>query len=124
MREKIIGRTSIYIITFIVTAVISAGLLLVSAAVPDEAVKSNMLSSAEFLCEREVFYDIIPGVPASKVDAYADSITLNIAYHLDSDDPLRSVMLAAFHTERLQNENINLRESVRDDVPAETEYLR
>ncbi|MBP5605635.1 MAG: hypothetical protein J6X60_08850, partial [Ruminiclostridium sp.] len=63
-------------------------------------------------------------IPASIIDRYADSILLNIAYHFDGSDPLRSVMISEYYYTDYKNENNNLLDSVRDGLTPNKEYLR
>ncbi len=113
-----------YPIIFLYTAIILVMLLIGSAFIPDDMIKDNMRSSADFLCEKIVFFDLIPEVPASKIDRYADSILLNIAYNYDIDDPLRSVMISEYYYTDYQNENDNFRDAVTEGLEPNTQYLR
>ncbi len=99
-------------------------LLVCSAFLPQNRIRTNMASSAHFLCEHEVFFNLHDTIDASRVDRYADSILLNIAYHFDRNDALSSTIKSAYYYTPYQNENLNLKEAVRSNLPANQQYLR
>lgn len=119
-----IKRVSIAIITFIVTAVLLAGLLVSTAFIPKESLRDNMLESAEYLYEGELFGYRIGKMSSTRIDRYADAILLNIAWHYDSEEPLRSVMKSSYYFTPYLEENENFLNSVKDDLPANYQYLR
>ncbi|MBQ9700599.1 MAG: hypothetical protein IJV71_08275, partial [Lachnospiraceae bacterium] len=65
-----------YIVVFIITLILLTGALVLSALIPQSAIKDNTRKSAEYLCDGELFGTIIDGVNSSKIDRYADSILL------------------------------------------------
>lgn len=99
-------------------------LLFVSALIPRKMLQSNLLSSARFLCQGELFDEVWDGVPASEYDRYADSILLNIAWNYDSEHPVRSVMESSYYHSDTQNENLNLYDAVTKELGDNYEYLR
>ena len=113
-----------YILLFFTVLAILIGLLIATAMIPNRFIKENMKDSAEFLCEKKVFFMINDNIKASKIDRYADSILLSVAYHMHSDDTLRSVMLAEYYANSIQNENNNLYDTLFYDKPANKQYLR
>ncbi len=98
--------------------------LILTARIPQEAIRGNMLSSAEWLCQETGFPQMRQGVEGSRLDRYADSILLNILWHYDTSHPYVSVMRSAYYSRPDQNENENLLEAVRDGRDADQEYLR
>ena len=112
------------IITVVLAAFCMPALLVLSAMIPKEYIRDNMLRSAEYLYESELFGDVIEGIDGSRIDRYADSILLNIAYHYDNDNPIRSVMLSAYYFTPFHEENENLLIAVRDDMGMNRQYLR
>ncbi|MCR4739813.1 MAG: hypothetical protein K5886_06080 [Lachnospiraceae bacterium] len=125
MTEKTTGRTIIkLIIVFIILAALMMGLLVLAAMIPKDKIRDNMLESAEYLSEGEVFGEVMEGVRASTIDRYADSILLNIAWNYDPDDLLGSVMLSSYYFTEYQDENINLLDAVRDGKEPNHQYLR
>lgn len=112
------------ILCFFITAVLLAGLLCVSALIPRERIYDNLCSSAEYLCGGELFGDVIEGVRGSRIDRYADSILLGIAWQYDAAHPLSSVMRSSYYYSPLRNENENLREALLNGREANQQYLR
>ena len=74
-----------YAAVFIISLLVLSGILFATEFIPKEAMKKNMLSSAEYLCEKEVFFNLQDNIIASKIDRYADSILLSIAYQTDRE---------------------------------------
>ncbi len=123
-RGLLFKRVIVHIAAFSVTAALLTVFLILAAGISRSSVKDNMLASAEQLCSRELFYDVLDGIPASRVDRYADSILLAIAWQLDPEHPLESAMRSAYYYRPDQNENENLRDAVIEDIPANKQYLR
>ena len=110
------------IITFVIALTLFMAALFLCAQIPKSALRENYGKSADVLCEKPVFFDIIDGVVGSRIDRYADSILLNISYHYDGS--LESVMKSAYYHQETQNENENLRDAVKDDLSANQQYMR
>ncbi len=93
-----------------------------------DAMKKNMISSAEKMCENTIGVELMKGVPASQLDRYADSIWLNIAWNSDGSDPLSSAMWSSFYLRRDVSDkngvNFDLFEAVNTDPEKNYEYLR
>lgn len=121
-----IGKNTIikYITGFVITAALLTAVLCLAAKIPKEAIRPNMLDSAEYLNDREVYFPVIEGVKGSIIDRYADSILLNIAWSYDTDHPLRSTMLSAYYYTPDHEENEDLLTAVRDDIKPNQQYLR
>ena len=113
-----------YLGFFILSIALLTGFLTVSALLPGDRIRENMHRSAELVCEKDVFFNAIENIPASKIDRYADSIILNIAWNFDPADPLTSVMKAEFYDIFGQAENINLLECLEKGYDANLQYLR
>ena len=113
-----------YILLFIFSVGLCLSLLLLSAKLPKESIRDNMQDSADYLCEKQVFFRMIDGVEASIIDRYADSILLNVAWHFDEEKPLESVIWSSYYYTAEVNENDNLKKAVFEDVPANKQYLR
>lgn len=112
------------IITFLVTLSILAGLLVSTAFIPKETLRDNMLESAEYLYSGELFGYKIGKMSSTRIDRYADAILLNIAWHYDSEEPIRSVMRSSYYFTPYLEENENFLNAVKDDLPANYQYLR
>lgn len=113
-----------YILVFLVTAGLLTGMLVLAATIPQTAIRENARQSAEFLCEGELFGTAVAGAEGSKIDRYADSILLAIAYQYDSEAPLESVMWSAYYFTENRNENENLLEAVTSGKEPNQQYLR
>ena len=111
-------------ICFVLTAAVLLGLLVCCALIPREAVRENIRESAAFLCEGKQFAKVVDEADGSKIDRYADSILLGIAFQYDEKDPLRSVLVSKYYNNPVQNENFNLRDAAEQDLPANQQYLR
>ena len=113
-----------YTVKYIAAVSLLTVLLFVSALIPRKMLQSNLLSSARFLCQGEMFDEVWDGVPASEYDRYADSILLNIAWNYDSEHSVRSVMESSYYHSDAQNENLNLYDAVTQEYDDNYEYLR
>lgn len=113
-----------YMAVFVLAVAVLTGLLAASATIPQTAIQKNVKRSAEFLCEGELFAPVVSGVNGSRIDRYADSILLAIAYQYDGENPLTSVMWSAYYHTDHQNENENLLEAVTENREANQQYLR
>lgn len=112
------------ILTFVIVTIIFVFALLLAAIIPRDAIKEHMLESAEYLCEKEVFYNVSETDFSSRIDRYADSILLGIAWQYDSQNPLSSVMNSAYYHNDKKNENENLLDAVQYDKSSNLQYLR
>lgn len=83
-----------YILTFLGVVFLLTFMLVISAKIPQSAIKENVKESATYLCEGELFGRVVEHVEGSKIDRYSDSILLGIAYQYDSSKPLASVVLS------------------------------
>ena len=113
-----------YFAVFCAAAALMASLLVLSALIPRGAIEPQMRESAALLKESELFGTAVDGAEGSRIDRYADSILLNIAWNYDAKEPLRSVMLSEYYYTAYQNENDNLYDAVADGAEANRQYLR
>lgn len=95
-----------------------------SAWIPNDLLDAQIQQSADTLCQKPVFDTVLSADPSSMLDHYADSILLNIAYHMGSNPSLSTVMSAAYYHTDIQNENENLRDAVYASLPANQSYSR
>ena len=121
---QIIKRGWKYIAVFVLAMLVMLGMLMLSAMIPRSALKANMIESAEYLCEGELFGTLAENVEGSRIDRYADSILLAIAYQYSEEHPLTSVMWSAYYYTGYQNENENLLDAVTQDYEPNQQYLR
>ena len=123
-KQSVLTSVLKYIFVFLITACICFGLLFLVTFIPRSAIKSNIQESADYLCNKEMFEEIVEGVGGSKQDRYADSILLGIIWQLDSNHPLSSMMETAYYSDKNGVENEALRAAVTDNLEANKEYLR
>lgn len=109
---------------FCITTVIFVISLLAVTVIPRTAIQKNMQKSAEYLCGRKQFFSVIDDYYGSRIDRYADSILLGIAWQYDADEPVRSVMKSSYYHEEYNNENENLLNAVENGKEANQQYLR
>lgn len=117
-------QTVTYIAIFLSAVILLTGVLVLSAEIPQSAIRENLLESAEFLCDGPLFGTVIEGVDSSRIDRYADAILLSIAWQYYSAQPLESVIWSAYYYSPFQNENQNLLDAVTYGYPANQQYLR
>ena len=113
-----------YILIFLIITAIQVGLLVLSACIPGRFIRTNMMQSADYLTEQAVFFNIDESDSASRIDRYADSILLGIAYGYDENKPLSSVMRASYYHTNTQNENDNLKDAVYNNLTPNYDYVR
>lgn len=117
-----IKRILIIVSIFVVSLAIQILLLFSSASISNSTIVNNYKESADFLCERQVFFELNEGINASKIDRYADSILLNIAWNIDKN--IESILMDSYYYTDSQNENDNLHDSVYDGKTANQQYMR
>ena len=119
-----IKRLIYYSVIFFLTV----GLLLIAligvAKIPKSTIRSNMIETAEYLSTKPATHFAVSGIRSSSIDWYADSLLLNIAYNLDDQNTLESVMWAPFSGYTNQYVSQYLLESARDGLKPTQEYLR
>lgn len=109
---------------FFVAVLLLTACLALTAMIPRSAIQEHVRESAEYLCEGELFGELADGVQGSKIDRYADSILLAIAYQYDAEQPLESVMTSSYYYTDWKNENENLLDAVTEGYDANQQYLR
>ncbi|MCR5267729.1 MAG: hypothetical protein K6E16_04365 [Lachnospiraceae bacterium] len=98
--------------------------LVLTALIPQDTIRENSLTSAQVLSDGEVFPTMFKDAEGSRIDHYADAILLNIAYHYDGREPLRSVMLSAYYFTPDHQETENYLLGIRDGLNANRQYMR
>ncbi len=111
------------LVSLLAAQVLFAFIMYASTFIPQEAIRSNMEKSADLLCGKDMFFEVIEGIVPTKIDRYADSITLNIAWNLGGEDHLENSLLCEFLSSDLINENINFRSSVTGEI-SEYQYTQ
>ena len=118
MKKRLLCIVSVFVIMLMLQLL----LLFASSLIPNSTIVKNYKKSADYLCEKQVFFNINEDVRASKIDRYADSILLNIAWNIDKN--LSSVLMDSYYYTDSQNENDNLHDSVYDGKTANQQYMR
>ena len=117
-------RAGVLLACFAGTAALLLGLLVLSALIPKETVAPQMRASAEYLEKDEYYAMHLEGVESTRIDRYADMILLNIAWHFDGTDPLRSVLEAKYLMRPDKSEREDMADAILQDLPANQQYLR
>lgn len=114
-----------YGITFILTATICIVLLIITALIPKELVKSNMVKSSEEMYDIKYIYFFNNQKNRSfLIHNYPDPITFNLTYSLDSKNPLTSSILTKYYASKKFGEKVNVREKAYFDYKPNKEYYR
>ena len=111
-------------VTFFLTVVLLLIALVGVAKIPKSAIRTRMIETAEYLSTKPATHFAVSGIRSSSIDWYADSLLLNIAYNLDDQNTLESVMWAPFSGYTNQHVSRYLLESARDGLEPTQEYLR
>ncbi len=98
--------------------------LFLVASIPQDYIAKHVDESADILLEKSVFFYLNENDTASRIDRYADSILLNIAYSYNSEKPMESVARSSYYHKDTQNENQNLKDAVEKKLSANTDYIR
>lgn len=117
-------RAGVLLACFAGTAALLLVLLVLSALIPKETVAPQMRASAEYLEKDEYYAMHLEGVESTRIDRYADMILLNIAWHFDGEDPLRSVLEARYLMRPDKSEREDMADAILQDLPANQQYLR
>lgn len=113
-----------YLLIFVIVTFVQIGLLFLTAIIPGDTINSNLKESADFLTDKELFFNIQNDNIASRVDRYADSILLGIIYGYDHEHPLTSIMSSSYYHTDTANENYNLKDAVYNNLAPNYDYSR
>ena len=115
-------------VTFIVTLGVFMGLLYLSACIPKEAIRENLLESAYYLEDKEdEFYFKSDGNRRTLIDNYADTIEWNVMYSVDAKHRMESLLISPFYSDNANPEYQMislLRERVEEEKEIDTVYDR
>ncbi len=127
-RKKFLRLFFQLLLTFVICLGILIGLLYATSFIPKEAIKENLLTSAEYLLEREdEFYCYIEEDKRTQVDNYADTILFNIMYSLNEEQRFESMILSMFYSDEANQEFPMielLQESIVEEKAPDTIYDR
>lgn len=126
MKSRLINLGK-YALTFLITLSILLGVLILTAKIPKEWIKENMIESKDSFEDtaREVKY-IGKYRDYLYIHPYADALLLNIIYNIDTDNPVKSVMEAKYYQEDLKY-SLGIRDffaTVDNNEGPNKEYLR
>ena len=103
-------------------------MLYISACIPKEAFRDNLLETANYLEENEdEFYYIKENNRRRIIDNYADTIVYNIMYSIEQEHRLESLIISPFYSERANPEYpmiTLLRERIEGEKEIDTVYDR
>ncbi len=108
----------------VITALICILLLIITALIPQSAIREKSYESATYYMEHDLFAHVGRAQFNSMQDNYADCILSNIIYNIDSENPVQSVLLASYYSEEKQNVNVSFMKSMEENLPGNTDYLR
>ena len=98
---------------------------LVAATVPRSAIREKTLESARDMASHSIeFEHLRKDFDGSRIDRYADSITLMITYNLDENDTVNSSLWSAYTETGEQLTGLDLLEQMENDIKPNYEYLR
>ena len=112
------------ILCIITLTIVECSALVFVAMIPKDSIKQHANESADILLNNDVFFYLNQEDHASRIDRYADSILLNIAYSYDEQHPFKSIMLSSYYYEATQNENYNLKETITQSKSPNRDYIR
>jgi len=103
-------------------------LLYLTALIPKENFRENLLESAEYLAENEdEFYCRVVGDKRTLIHNYADVITFNIMYSIDGEDLWDELMMSPFYSDNINQDYPMiglLKERILEEKQADTLYDR
>ena len=123
MKQKIISFVK-YILIFVSAFSLMILLLFVPAHIPQDSIRMKMQETAGIICENPDIYNQIDFLQSSRIDHYADSIWLSIAYYMTDDNPFVRIARADYYDKQGQYAKNDLWQTVYEDVSANTEYIR
>ncbi|MBR3694299.1 MAG: hypothetical protein IKL88_07225, partial [Erysipelotrichales bacterium] len=107
-----------------VTIVVLWSCLIISASIPNELIKENMVSSLYTYSNVEPFEITQEQQLNSTADHYADTILLNIAWNMGVGDSITSSIDTKYYDGEELGENIGLYYTVIEGVEPNTDYTR
>jgi len=99
-------------------------LLFLSALIPNNLIRDNMEQSALAYKERTAFEFTDGGKFNSIADHYADSIWLNVSWHMGKGNPFEASVRTNYYDGEELGENAGLYLSVTEDAESNTDYTR
>ena len=114
-----------YLICALVTAAVCILLLTLACCIPSSAIEKGVRGSADYLSTRDPFKTMYGGLLNSTQDNYSDAVLVNIAYNVDSEKPLLSVLKAEYYLNDSNSQWNSILEMLSDDsITPNEEYAR
>ena len=99
-------------------------LLMITGWIPKSMIRESCVESGAYFEEHELFPLLLEGQFNTRQDNYADCILVNILYHIDKKDLLRSLIKASYYNPELQSVEVSLAESLAGDKTPDVDYFR
>ena len=114
-----------YFICALATAAVCIMLLTLACLIPASAIEKGVSNSADYLSQKYPFETLYGGLLNSTQDNYSDGVLINIAYNVDSDKPLLSVLKAEYYLNDSNSQWDSIQEMLNDDsITPNEEYAR
>ncbi len=122
--RRILTNIIKYIGIFLITAIMLLALLVLTAKIPKESIKDNIVESLQFFKDNRGIEMLSARKEYRYIHYYADSILLNIIYGIDSNKPLKSVLESKYYETVRSDTNIDFINVVENDLNPNQEYIR
>lgn len=119
-----VKKISMNIVAGIITAVICAGLLFLSALIPQEMIQDNCYESACYFAERETYPNLKKGYFFTRQDNFGDCLMTHISWQIEEEEPVISALKAPYYTEKSQGINYNFINAMEQELAPNTEHAR
>ena len=110
--------------TVVLTGVVCIILLFLTGLIPQHAIQKTCEKSAAYFYEEELFPDLIKGQFNTRQDNYADSILVNIMYHIDRENLPVSLLKASYYNPEMENVNVSFYDAVQEEKEPNVDYFR
>lgn len=117
---KSIGK---YLLVFLTVLLIAFLALVVTAKIPRDAIKDNIIESSDTFFE--IMRKNVVDEEYKTQHVYADSMLLNIIYYIDNDHPVKSTMEAKYFShEQGEAISFDVATTIEQNPEANTQYIR
>ena len=113
-----------YSVIFFTTVLICLFALVATAKIPRDKIINSLEESAEYYKHVDGIEMINKRKQYTYIHYYADSVLLNIIYHIDTNQPLKSVMESRFYQVLKLDSNKDYIETIEEQTEANQEYMR
>lgn len=109
---------------FVITVLLCIVSLVVTALIPKEAIAENCKKSGEYFYERDLFPYLIKEQFNTRQDNYADTILVNIMYHIDETNVIPSLVEASYYQKEGENVHHSFYRALQEEKIPNIEYFR